>query len=76
MARQFTFGTRTSKSLEGQDRFHLGRNMDNSAGPFAMKIYKALEAATIKNLVVIDPKRTPMQRGAFIYESAPARIPH
>ena len=68
MARQFTFGTQyIEEPWKARCAFIWGRNMDNSAGPFAAKIYKALDAGTLKHLVIVDPKRTPMaERGIHI----------
>lgn len=68
MARQMTFGT---QYLEDPGRAECvvvwGRNMDASGGLVAEKIYKAMEAGTLKNLIIIDPKRIPMaEKGIFI----------
>lgn len=68
MARQFTFGAQyVEEPWKSKCVFVWGRNMDNSAGPFAAKIYRALDAGVIKHLVVVDPKRTPMaEKGIHI----------
>ena len=68
MARQMTFGTQYIED-PGKSKcvFVWGRNMDNSGGLVAKKIYEALDAGTLEHLVIIDPKRTQMaERGTYI----------
>jgi anaerobic selenocysteine-containing dehydrogenase len=68
MARQMTFGNLyTEEPWKSRCAVIWGQNMDNSAGPKAAKIYKAMDAGTLKHLIVIDPKRIPMaNRGTYI----------
>ncbi len=68
MARQMTFGNLyTEEPWKSKCVIIWGQNMDNSAGPKASKIYKALDAGTLKHLIIIDPKRIPMaERGTYI----------
>jgi anaerobic selenocysteine-containing dehydrogenase len=68
MARQMTFGNLyTEEPWKARCAVIWGQNMDNSAGPKAAKIYKALDARTLQHLIVIDPKRIPMaNRGTYI----------
>ncbi len=68
MARQMTFGNLyTEEPWKSRCAVIWGQNMDNSAGPKAAKIYKAMDAGTLQHLIVIDPKRIPMaDRGTYI----------
>ncbi len=59
MARQMTFGTYPIEEPWNAGCLIVwGQNMDNSRMTIANKIYKAMEAGTLKHLIVVDPKRT------------------
>ena len=68
MSRQLTFGSQyVEEPWKAECVIVWGRNMDSSAGPFAAKLYKNLAAGTLKHLIVVDPKRTPMaEKGTYI----------
>jgi len=68
MARQMTFGTQYIEE-PGKSKCTIvwGRNMDNSGGLVAEKIYKALDEGTLEHLIIVDPKRIPMaEKGTYI----------
>jgi len=59
MARQMTFGSYPIEEPWNTTCLIVwGQNMDRSRMTIANKIYKAMEAGTLKHLIVIDPKRT------------------
>jgi anaerobic selenocysteine-containing dehydrogenase len=59
MARQMTFGSYPiEEPWNAACLIVWGQNMDKSRMTIANKIYKAMEAGTLKHLIVIDPKRT------------------
>jgi anaerobic selenocysteine-containing dehydrogenase len=59
MARQMTFGTYPiEEPWNAKCLIVWGQNMDASRMTIANKIYKAMDAGTLTDLIVIDPKRT------------------
>ena len=59
MARQMTFGAYPiEEPWNARCLIVWGQNMDNSRMTIAHKIYKAMDAGTLKHLIVVDPKRT------------------
>jgi anaerobic selenocysteine-containing dehydrogenase len=68
LSRQVTFGGQyVEEPWKARCVIVWGRNMDNSAGPFAAKLYRALEAGTLEHLIVVDPRRTPMaEKGTYV----------
>jgi anaerobic selenocysteine-containing dehydrogenase len=68
MARQMTFGGYPiEEPWNSKCAIIWGQNMDNSRATIGEKVYKAMDAGTLKHLIVIDPKRIPMaKRGIYI----------
>ena len=66
MARLLTFGTYPLEDPEKSQCIILwGHNPDNSEGPIANKVYKALDRGL--KLIVIDPRRIPLaKRGIYL----------
>jgi len=59
MARQMTFGSYPiEEPWNAKTLVVWGQNMDRSRQTIANKVYKAMEKGTLKNLIVVDPKRT------------------
>ena len=68
MARQMTFGAYPIEEPWNAGCLIVwGQNMDSSRMTIANKIYKAMDAGTLKHLIVVDPKRTSIAEKAEIH---------
>lgn len=68
MARQMTFGGYPiEEPWNAKCIIVFGQNMDNSRVTVGRKIYKAMDAGTLKHVIIVDPKKIPMaERGTHI----------
>ncbi len=72
MARQMTFGTYPiEEPWNAACLIVWGQNMDYSRMTIANKIYKAMDAGTLKTLIVVDPKRTSIAEKGIHIEIRP-----
>jgi anaerobic selenocysteine-containing dehydrogenase len=72
MARQMTFGAYPiEEPWNAACLIVWGQNMDNSRQTIANKIYKAMDAGTLKHLIVIDPKSTSIAKKGYHVQIRP-----
>ncbi len=68
MARQMTFGGYPiEEPWKSRCILVMGTNMDNSKITVGNKIYRAIDAGTLEQIIVVDPKKIPMaEKGIHI----------
>lgn len=72
MARQMTFGGYPiEEPWKSKCIVVFGQNMDDSRVTVGSKIYKAMEEGTLKELIIVDPKKIPMAEKGFHVQLRP-----